>query len=265
MFVWVLQLAYFCSLCVSLPLPQTRDSTYPPFLLNTVFPLCDGECNYFPGYRVTTQEPDDREGREDSTTASSTTTTTTNAPSTTTTTTTTTVATTTTVSTTISTTAEPQTSTVFASCDGDCPRFPEYKAKVVSDDDESDLTQSSTVFVPPVGTPTTSSVGLTSSTAKASSLEVNTPPATETTTPITETTATDATEASTTPVTETTSTPGTTVTTTPGPSPITESSTTTVAATSTTKNVSVENSTTDDTDDAVKTSEEKDATKSGTD
>jgi len=262
MFVWVLQLAYFCSLCVSLPLPQTRDSTYPPFLLNTVFPLCDGECNYFPGYRVTTQEPD-REGREDSTTTSSTTTT--NAPSTTTTTTTTTiVTTTTTVSTTISTTAEPQTSTVFASCDGDCPRFPEYKAKVVSDDDESDLTQSSTVFVPPVGTPTTSSVGLTSSTAEASSPEVNTPPATETTTPTTETTATDATEAPTTPVTET-STPGTTVTTTPGPSPITESSTTTVAATSTTKNVSVENSTTDDTDDAVKTSEGKDATKGSTD
>jgi len=260
MFVWVLQLAYFCSLCVSLPLPQTRDSTYPPFLLNTVFPLCDGECNYFPGYRVTTQEPD-REGREDSTTTSSTTTT--NAPSTTTTTTTTTiVTTTTTVSTTISTTAEPQTSTVFASCDGDCPRFPEYKAKVVSDDDESDLTQSSTVFVPPVGTPTTSSVGSTSSTTEASSPEINTPPATETTT---ETTATDATETPTTPVPETTSTPGTTVTTTPGPSPITESSTTTVAATSTTKNVSVENSTTDDTDDAVKTSEGKDATKGSTD
>merc|ERR1711909_207054 len=98
-----------------------------------------------------------------------------------------------------------------------------------------------------------SSVGLTSSTAKASSPEVNTPP------------ATDATEAPTTPVTETTSTPGTTVTTTPGPSPITESSTTTVAATSTTKNVSVENSIIDDIDDAVKTSEEKDATKGSTD
>ena len=55
MLVLILQLAYFCSLCVSLPLPQTRDSTYPPFLVSTVFPICDGDCDNVPPYRVTTQ------------------------------------------------------------------------------------------------------------------------------------------------------------------------------------------------------------------
>merc|ERR1719233_2868591 len=95
-----------CLFLQSLCLP----STAPPFLLNTVFPLCDGECNYIPGYR-TTHGPEDREGRTDSTITSSTTTST-SAPSTTTiTTTTVTTTTTTTVSTTAA--ADPQTSTVF--------------------------------------------------------------------------------------------------------------------------------------------------------
>jgi len=242
MLACVLQLAYFCSLCVSLPLPETRDSTYPPFLLNTVFPLCDGECNYIPGYR-TTLGPDDREGRTDSTTTSSTTTST-SAPSTTTVTTTTT-----TTSTTVSTTAaaDPQTSTVFASCDGECPRFPVYK--VALDEDESENSESSTVFAAPVGTSTTASVGSTSTPELAtdtttpaaaennplSAAETSTHAAAETTA-ATENISTDATK---------TTTSGTTVTTTPEPSTTNESSTTNIAATSTIKNASVENSTID--------------------
>jgi len=240
MFACVLQLAYFCSLCVSLPLPETRDSTYPPFLLNTVFPLCDGECNYIPGYR-TTQGPDDREGRTDSTTTSSTTTST-NAPSTTTiTTTTVTTTTTTTVSTTAA--ADPQTSTVFASCDGECPRFPVYK--VALDEDESDDSESSTVFAAPVGTSTTASVGSTSTPELAT--ETTTPAAAETNPPSaaeTSTQATAATETTSTDATKTT-TSGTTVTPTPEHSAPNESSTINIAATSAIKNASVKNSTTD--------------------
>ena len=205
MFLFILQLAYFCSLGFSLPLPQTRDSTYPPFLVNTVFPLCDGDCDNIPWYR-TTQAPQDGEGRDEPKTTTSTATT--NAPTTTTTMTTTprttTVTTTTTVSsTTISTTSDPLTSSVFARCDGDCPSFPVYKYRVVSDEDDAEASYSSTVFRAPV---TTSTPPLPSSTLTTTNSETTAP------------------ELSTTLATET-------ITTTPSPEPSSTTQTTTIAIT----------------------------------
>ena len=198
MFLLILQLAYFCSLGFSLPLPQTRDSTYPPFLVNTVFPLCDGDCDNIPWYR-TTQAPQDGEGRDEPKTT--TLTSTTNAPTTTMTTIATTTVTTTTPmsSTTISTTADPQTSTV-ATCNqnGGCPSFPAYK--VVSDEDDAEASYSSTVFVPPytTSTPPLSSSALTTTNPETTAPELITTVATKTTTPSPEpSTATQSTTTST--------------------------------------------------------------------
>jgi len=145
MITLMLWLSVMCSACLSLPVPLTKASTSaPPYNGFTVFPLCDKDCNGFPGYKVTTfSSPDveDREGKElTSTTTISTTstttvsTTTTTVPTTTTISTTTSSTTTTTTTTTSTTTTEvsstpdqPESSTVFAHCDGNCPRMPAFK------------------------------------------------------------------------------------------------------------------------------------------
>jgi len=142
MITLMLWLSVMCSACLSLPVPLTKASTSaPPYNGFTVFPLCDKDCNGFPGYKVTTfRSPDeeDREGKELTTTTTISTTTTTTVSTTTTTvpttTTTTTISTTTTATTSTSTTTEvsstpgqPESSTVFAHCDGNCPRMPAFK------------------------------------------------------------------------------------------------------------------------------------------
>jgi len=146
MITLVLWLSVLCSACLSLPVPLTKVSTSaPPYNGFTVFPLCDKDCNGFPGYKVTTYripDEEDREGKELSTTTTISTTTTTTVSTTTTTvpTTTTTTTTSTTTSTTTTTTStsttttevsstpnQPESSTVFANCDGNCPRMPAFK------------------------------------------------------------------------------------------------------------------------------------------
>merc|ERR1712013_127373 len=125
---------------------------------------------------------EDGEGRDEPKTTTSTATT--NAPTTTTTTPrTTTVTTTTTVSsTTISTTSDPLTSSVFARCDGDCPSFPVYKYRVVSDEDDAEASYSSTVFRAPVttSTPPLPSSTLTPTNSETTAPELSTTLATET-------------------------------------------------------------------------------------
>jgi len=140
MITLMLWLSVMCSACLSLPVPLTKVSTSaPPYNGFTVFPLCDKDCNGFPGYKVTTySSPDEeREGKELTTTTTISTTTTTTVSTTTTTvstTTTTTISTTTSTTTTPTTTTEasstpdqPESSTVFAHCDGNCPRMPAFK------------------------------------------------------------------------------------------------------------------------------------------
>lgn len=142
MITLMLWLSVLCSACHSLPVPLTKVSTSaPPYNGFTVFPLCDKDCNGFPGYKVTTYripDEEDREGKELSTTTTISTTTTTTVSTTTTTvpttTTTTTTSTTTTTTSTSTTTTEvsstpdqPESSTVFANCDGNCPRMPAFK------------------------------------------------------------------------------------------------------------------------------------------
>jgi len=149
----MLWLSVLCSACLSLPVPLTKVSTSaPPYNGFTVFPLCDKDCNGFPGYKVTTfSNPDEeREGKELTTTTTISTTTTTTVSTTTTTvpttSTTTTISTTTSTATTSTTTTEvsstpdqPESSTVFAHCDGNCPRMPAFKVASETVEDGVDV------------------------------------------------------------------------------------------------------------------------------